>query len=316
MFCLSLFYPGVDCLAATEAGLVKRLLFSPPHISAPGGRENLKKVLQWKYVYSEENIDYDRNLIRYKKDHGMELKTSGQNLVAGWHRLLEDGHLSLIYKKCKDNNVPFEIVFLALAESLWNKNALSSAGAKGYWQFMPATAKSYGLLDSRSDHRAHPELSTSAAIRLLKDNYNLTKGWDRAFKINPKTITNNDRWLWAFWSYNCSPNTVSRYYKEFRGKPGKFASHVNNNESANYVNKIFGIREALRAYVVKSNKSPRKEKSPADKLYGQYFKTWFTMPLPERLDILLEIKQQYLARPNAKVPPDILRQISYIEKIL
>ncbi|MBF0403034.1 transglycosylase SLT domain-containing protein [Candidatus Magnetominusculus xianensis] len=312
----SVLYPSGDCFPAVEPTLVKRLCFGPPRLFAPGGKENIKKILHWKRIFSEEDIDYDTRLLKYKKNNGIELKTSYQNLIAGWHRLLEDDHLSMIHDKCQDNDVPPEIIFLALAESMWNKNAVSSSGAKGYWQFMPATAKSYGLINSRSDHRAHPELSTDAAIQLLKDNYDLTKGWDRLYKINPKTVSNNDRWLWAFWSYNSSPSTVARYYNKLRGKPANFALHSDSYENANYVNKIFGIREALRAYMKKS--ALRKPASPADTLYAQYLNTWFEMPMPERLTTLEEIKRQYLVqkKPHNKVPPDVLKQIWRINKIL
>ncbi|MBF0556645.1 MAG: transglycosylase SLT domain-containing protein [Nitrospirae bacterium] len=309
-------YPFGDCLPWDDSGLVSRLYFLPPHLSAPRGKENISKIIHWKRIFSEEDIDYDIRLLKYKKNNGIELKTSCQNLIAGWHRLMEDNHLSMIHRKCQDNNIPPEIVFLALAESNWNKNAASTAGAKGYWQFMPATARAYGLLNSYSDHRTHPERSTDAAIRLLKDNYNLTKGWDRQYHINPKTVSNNDRWLWAFWSYNSSPNSVAHFYRKLRGKPAKFSIYSDSDENANYVNKIFGIRAALKAYIIKSKLNhSRTVPSQADTLYTQYLNTWFDMPLPERLTALEEIKRQYLALKKT-VPPEVLRQISYINKIL
>ncbi|MBF0517127.1 MAG: transglycosylase SLT domain-containing protein [Nitrospirae bacterium] len=320
--------PFSDCLPSTDSEIVSRLFFLPPGLTAPKGRENTQKIRHWKSIFSEEDLDYDIRLLKYKKNNGIELKTSYQNLIAGWHRLLEVNHLSMILKKCRENEIPAEIVFLAMAESMWNKNAASTSGAKGYWQFMPSTARLYGLIHARSDHRAHPELSTDAAISLLQDNYNLTKGWDRKFNINPRTVSNNDRWLWAFWSYNSSPNSVARYYKKLRGNPSNFALYCDSCENANYVNKIFGIRAALKAYVVKSIKPPvhkapsNQALSQADALYSHYQNTWFELPLPERLAALEEIKRQYLAlkKPRNQVPPDalkdVIKQIRHIGTIL
>lgn len=48
----------------------------------------------------------------------------------------------------KQNGVPQDMLYLACVESSLNPRALSGAKAGGLWQFMPATAKQYGLLVS------------------------------------------------------------------------------------------------------------------------------------------------------------------------
>ncbi|KJU85230.1 hypothetical protein MBAV_002576, partial [Candidatus Magnetobacterium bavaricum] len=175
--------------------------------------------------------------------------------------------------------------------------------------------------------------STEAAIRLLKDNYNLTLAWDRVYKINGAKVTNSDRWLWAFWSYNRSPKSVSHYYKKFRGNPKPFAANVDNNESANYVSKIFAIREVLKEYVVNSQPAPSNAKasktlkakkiSPADKEYAQYKKTWYSQDLPQRLESLQQIKRMYLSEGVVSkkskapvIPPTVTKELWYIKEVL
>ncbi len=65
--------------------------------------------------------------------------------------------------------VPKELVYVAMAESAFKNSAFSSARAVGMWQFMPATAKMYGLrVDEYVDERRDPIKSTYAAIRYLK----------------------------------------------------------------------------------------------------------------------------------------------------
>lgn len=67
----------------------------------------------------------------------------------------------------KENNVPDDFKYLAIAES-GLMNVTSPAGARGFWQFMPATAKEYGLEVSKDvDERYHFEKATKAASSYL-----------------------------------------------------------------------------------------------------------------------------------------------------
>ncbi|MBF0590482.1 MAG: transglycosylase SLT domain-containing protein [Nitrospirae bacterium] len=322
----------------TNSELLMRLFHQSPHIYPPTGKTNQQQVIKWRNIFSERDLDFDKKLVKYRNDKGMELITTYQHLLVGWHKMLDAGHLKMIYQKCKDNDIPFEIVFLALAESAWDSQALSRAGAKGYWQFMPATAKSYGLIDEDIDYRSHAQRSTEAAIRLLKDNYNLTLAWDRAYKTNGNKVTNSDRWLWAFWAYNRSPKTVSHYYRKFGGNPKPFAANVDNSESANYVSKIFAIREVLKEYVLNSQLDSRlnsksatsktkvsktRKISPADREYAQYKKTWYAQNLPQRLESLEQIKKMYLAdgvvSKNGKtpaIPAAVTKELWYVKELL
>lgn len=76
-----------------------------------------------------------------------------------------------------ENNIPEDFKYLAVAES-GLQNVSSSAGAKGYWQFMTASAKPYGLeINSEVDERYHLEKSTEAACKYLQEAYNLFGSW-------------------------------------------------------------------------------------------------------------------------------------------
>ncbi len=67
-----------------------------------------------------------------------------------------------------DNEVPEDFKYLAIAESAL-MNVASQAGARGFWQFMPSTAKEYGLeVTDDVDERYHFEKATKAATSYLK----------------------------------------------------------------------------------------------------------------------------------------------------
>ncbi|WP_438966938.1 lytic transglycosylase domain-containing protein [Flavobacterium sp.] len=77
----------------------------------------------------------------------------------------------------KANGIPDDFKYLAVIESSL-VNAVSPAGARGVWQFMPTTAKEYGMeVSSEVDERYHLEKSTEAACKYLNDAYKKFRNW-------------------------------------------------------------------------------------------------------------------------------------------
>lgn len=69
----------------------------------------------------------------------------------------------------RKHNIPNDFKYLPLIESAWQANAVSSAGAVGYWQFMDDTAQDMGLSTAPgSDERTDLVKSTEAACKYLK----------------------------------------------------------------------------------------------------------------------------------------------------
>ena len=86
----------------------------------------------------------------------------------------------VIEKILKEEGVPDDFKYLCVAES-GLENVTSPANAGGYWQFIPSTAKIYGLeISSDVDERCHLEKSTRAACRYLKKMKNLFGSWTMA----------------------------------------------------------------------------------------------------------------------------------------
>jgi membrane-bound lytic murein transglycosylase D len=130
------------------------------------------------------------------------------------------------------NNLPFELALLPIVESGYQPYAYSPSKAAGIWQFIPPTAREYGLkknwwYDGRRDIFA----STKAASHFLKD-------MKRHFKGD---------WLLAIASYNTGAGNV--------GKSIKKANYVLGNktfwdldlprETEIYVPKLIALRDIM-----------------------------------------------------------------------
>ncbi len=68
----------------------------------------------------------------------------------------------------RENGIPEELVWLAEVESGFKPDARSPVGARGLFQFMPPTARRFGLSSERPDERLDPEKSARAAAAYLR----------------------------------------------------------------------------------------------------------------------------------------------------
>ncbi len=74
--------------------------------------------------------------------------------------------------------IPKDFKYIPLVESGFERHTSSYRGASGYWQFMPGTARTYGLTVNRSvDERADIRKSTVAACLYFQELYKEFKNW-------------------------------------------------------------------------------------------------------------------------------------------
>lgn len=128
--------------------------------------------------------------------------------------------------------LPVGLLNVAAIESKHIRKAKSSYGARGIWQFMPATARSVGLkVNLLTDQRTDPVLSTQAAAKYL-------------WKLHKRF----DDWYWALASYNAGPTKVARIYQQAQSKVFWDNSHLLPVETQKFVGKV------IAAIVIKENR--------------------------------------------------------------
>jgi len=133
-------------------------------------------------------------------------------------------YFSMMAKVLRNEGLPEDFVYLALVESYFSPQAASRAGGLGLWQFVPVTARRYGLkINTWIDERRDPIKSTHAAAAYLKDLH-------QAF----------DRWYLATAAYNAGQGAIEKIVQS--SPPKDFASLIAksklNEETRNFVPKF------------------------------------------------------------------------------
>ena len=124
------------------------LLYNPKYVVFP-------EILQ---DHREESADYIKRYSTRERAYIIHMLKKGQKYFP---------QMKSIFDKY---NIPYELQMLPALESNWSANALSPAGAVGYWQFMSQLAREYGLkVGGPQDERKNFKKSTNAAAKFFRD---------------------------------------------------------------------------------------------------------------------------------------------------
>jgi membrane-bound lytic murein transglycosylase D len=118
--------------------------------------------------WSRTLVDY---LVFYKDD------PRGRSIMASW--LVAQGRYGeMIAAHLRKARLPADLLYVAMIESGYDPDDLSSAGALGLWQFMPEGGRIYGLRADRwVDERRDPLRSTIAQMDYFADLYQRFADW-------------------------------------------------------------------------------------------------------------------------------------------
>jgi hypothetical protein len=142
---------------------------------------------------------------------------------------LKRGHrvLDIIDEEINRKGLPKDLRYIAVAESDLMLAIKSPKGARGVWQFMPATAKRYNLrVDDRIDERMHVAKSTRAALDYLLENKQELGSWTMAAA-----------------AYNMGEGRAKRTQQEQKLK--NFYKLYMNEETSRYIFRILAAKLLL-----------------------------------------------------------------------
>ncbi len=145
--------------------------------------------------YRSQSKEYVKSFSQKKREYIMYIFEKGRNFFPKATDILDK------------YDVPLELQMIPVLESQFNSNAVSAAGAVGYWQFMGELAREYGLkIGGKYDERRNFAKSTVAAAKFFRDQLYLF----------------NDDLLLSVAAYNCGPGRVQSSIKKSGKKDPTF----------------------------------------------------------------------------------------------
>ncbi len=156
----------------------------------------------------KESLEYIEKFSSHRREYLMRMYNKGKKLLPQAAAILNK------------YNIPEELKVLMTLESAYNANAVSRAGAVGYWQFMDNVAREYGLryatrltaAERKRIKREHGRKAAAflrAAARQKDDRKNFNKSTIAAARyLRDRRANLDDNWLLIVASYNCGVGNV------------------------------------------------------------------------------------------------------------
>lgn len=131
-------------------------------------------------------------------------------------------YLRYVCAQVRARSLPGELCLVPIVESGLNPHAFSPQGAGGLWQFVPGTARQFGLkVDWWADERRDPVSSTTAALDYLEQLH-----------------ARFDDWLLALAAYNCGEGRLERALRRASAEATGFFEIGVPRETRNHVAKL------------------------------------------------------------------------------
>ncbi len=197
---------------ATENGILPQVI-KPVDLNRP-------------FDFAEEAVPMENFDVRERLDREL-LSNTYQHTTTILHIKNTYKYFPMMEKVLMENGVPDDFKYLAVAESSF-RNAISSAGARGIWQFMKNTGEYYGLeINAEVDERFHVEKATAAACKYLL-------GYKKRFGT----------WTLAAAAYNYGGTRLAKDITA-QGTRNYYDMYL-NKETSQYLFRIIAIKEVMK----------------------------------------------------------------------
>jgi membrane-bound lytic murein transglycosylase D len=177
------------------------------------------------FSFADENLPVNNDRVNRKLSYSiwMHSYTKVQSNIL--HRKAEK-LFPIIEPILAAYGIPEDFKYIPLVES-GLKSGTSPKGARGLWQFMPGTARSYGLkVNRKKDERLNVRKSTIAACKYLKELY-----------------AEFDSWTLAAAAYNNGSIKLERAMNR-QSEDNYYRMHL-NRETGMYVYKLIAMKEVI-----------------------------------------------------------------------
>lgn len=191
-----------------DVTLAEEMTIPEPEMTMAEEIEELENLGSWEEgtpekVPAKEEITYDFPVTMNKQVEFYLnfFQHKHKNTFSRW--LARSGrYLPMMKEKLNAAGLPEDLAYLPMIENGYSLTAYSRAGAAGPWQFIPSTARSYGLkINSYIDERRNPVKATDAAISFLSDLHDQFGDWQLAVA-----------------GYNAGARKISRGLKRYKTK--------------------------------------------------------------------------------------------------
>lgn len=140
-------------------------------------------------------------------------------------------YLRYVCAQVRARNLPGELCLVPIVESALDPHAFSPQGAGGLWQFVPGTARQFGLkVDWWADERRDPVSATTAALDYLEQLHSRFGDW-----------------LLTLAAYNCGEGRLERALRRASGEATDLFDLDVPRETRNHVAKLLAYAAVFAA---------------------------------------------------------------------
>lgn len=208
------------------------------HLEEEKAEDEWRKAYIQSLHFAKEKLPIEDGVVK-KRMMGHLKEFSRKKTQSHFSKQYKSSEMKTISDILSAHGIPSDFKYIPIIESGIDAEAASHKGAKGYWQFIPATARSYGLkVNQEVDERQDLVKSTHAAAKYIKTLYKQFGSWALVAA-----------------AFNTGDGNLKRAMGRQGGETNYFKLKL-NKETSNYVYKLIAVKEVIERpnlYIQKQN---------------------------------------------------------------